>query len=206
MVMPCKGPLCPAVERTSLGTESGRRRSPSRRSSLSGGDYLLSEEGLGRHTPAVRAFKLMDRKIGASWMLLYNSEPYRLATSRAGVIHKKVKRHGGILCKLRGGSGHRTAELFAGSMKTSDHPAAIASDVFSSFLCLCRHRAICPLRAEVFKRSPMAPALSNNSLRNLAGRVFHCMISAAPRHRRTSSSSSASGAPTDRSCSVRTVC
>ena len=103
--------------------------------SLSGGDYLLSEEGLGRHTPAVRAFKLMDRKVGASWMLLYNSEPYRLATSRAGIIHKKVKRHGGILCKLRGESGHRTAELFAGSMKTSDHPAAIASDVFSSFLC-----------------------------------------------------------------------
>ena len=73
--------------------------------SLSGGDYLLSEEGLGRHTPAVRAFKLMDRKVGASWMLLYNGEPYWLATSRAGIIHKKVKRHGGILCKLRGGSG-----------------------------------------------------------------------------------------------------
>jgi hypothetical protein len=53
-------------------------------------------------------------------------------------------------------------------MKTSDHPAAIASDVFSSFLCLCRNRAICPLRAEVFKRSPMAPALSNSSLCNLA--------------------------------------
>jgi hypothetical protein len=74
--------------------------------SLSGGNCLLLEEGLGRHTPAVRAFKFMVRKVAANWMLLDNSGPYWLATSRAGIIHKKVKRHGGVPGKLRGGSGH----------------------------------------------------------------------------------------------------
>jgi hypothetical protein len=62
---------------------------------VSGGDYMLSEEDSGPHTPAVRAFKLVDRKVAASWMLLDNSELYWLAASRAGIIHKKVKRHGG---------------------------------------------------------------------------------------------------------------
>ena len=55
---------------------------------------LLPEQDLGFYTPAVRAVELVDSKVAASWMLLDNSEPYWLATSRAVIIHKKIKRQG----------------------------------------------------------------------------------------------------------------
>jgi hypothetical protein len=61
----------------------------------SGGDYLLSEEDFGLYTPTVRAFILVDRKVATSWMLLDTSKLYWLAASRAGIIQKQVKRHGG---------------------------------------------------------------------------------------------------------------
>jgi hypothetical protein len=80
--------------------------------SLSGGDRLLSEEGFSLHTPAVRAFKLMHRKVATRWMLLDSSELYWLAASRAGIVHKEVKRHGRVLCELRDGA-RATVELFA---------------------------------------------------------------------------------------------
>jgi hypothetical protein len=69
---------------------------------LSDGDDLLSEQNFGLHTPAVHAFKLVNGKVAARWMLLDNGELYRLAASRAGIIHKKVKRHSGR--ELRGGT------------------------------------------------------------------------------------------------------
>src|SRR5438105_2669589 len=65
-----------------------------------------------------------------------------------------------------------------------------------SFLCLCRNRAIFPLSAFVFGKSPMELALSNSSLWSLLGMLFHCMITAAPRQRRTCSSSAANASPT----------
>ena len=55
----------------------------------------------------------------------------------------------------------------------------------------CRPRFACLLHASrvsfisLCNNSSMSPALSNNSLLSLAGSVFHCIISAAPRHRRT---------------------
>jgi len=69
---------------------------------LSGGD-LLSEDDPGRHTAALRAFEFVDRKVAASWMLVDMSQLYRLAASRAGIIHKQVKRHGASFCGLGGG-------------------------------------------------------------------------------------------------------
>jgi len=54
---------------------------------------LIPQDDFGFHSAAVRAFELVDRKIAASRMLLDNSELYRLAALRAGVIHKKVKGH-----------------------------------------------------------------------------------------------------------------
>jgi hypothetical protein len=74
-----------------------------RQPSLSGGDYLLSEDDFGLHTAALRAFKFVDRKIVASGMLFDASELYRLAASSAGIIHEKVKRHGASLRGLGGG-------------------------------------------------------------------------------------------------------
>jgi hypothetical protein len=101
---------------------SERRKGPSPKGavlrrgglSLSGGDCLLSEEDFGLHTPAIRAFKLVHRKVAARWMLLDGGEPYWLAASRAGIVHKEVKRHGGVLCELRDGGARATVELFAG--------------------------------------------------------------------------------------------
>jgi hypothetical protein len=61
---------------------------------LSDGDNLLSEQDFGFCAPAVEAFKPVDRKVAACWMLLDNSELYRFTTSRAGIIRKQVKRHG----------------------------------------------------------------------------------------------------------------
>ena len=59
----------------------------------------------------------------------------------------------------------------------------------SSFLCLCKKRAIFALSSAVSKSSPMAPALSKSSRRSFCGKVFHCRISAAPRCRSICSSS-----------------
>jgi hypothetical protein len=67
-----------------------------RQPSLSGGDYLLSEDDFGLHTAALSAFKFVDRKIAARRMLFDASELYRLAASRAGIIHAQIKRHGGV--------------------------------------------------------------------------------------------------------------
>ena len=53
-----------------------------------------------------------------------------------------------------------------------------------SFLCLCRKRAIFPLRTLVCGWSFMELALSKSSFRNFLGRVFHCMMIAAPKRRR----------------------
>jgi hypothetical protein len=75
---------------------------------------VLSEEDFGLYTPAVRAFKLVHRKVAARWMLLDSSEPYWLAASRAGIVHKEVKRHDGVLCKLRDGGARAAIKLFAG--------------------------------------------------------------------------------------------
>ena len=55
---------------------------------------LLPEEGFGFYTPAIDTVELVDNKVAASWMLHDNSELYWLAASRAGVIHKKIKRQG----------------------------------------------------------------------------------------------------------------
>src|SRR5207245_1272239 len=54
-----------------------------------------------------------------------------------------------------------------------------------SFLCLCRNRAICPRSAAVSSNLPTDPAVSKTSRCSVVGKVFHCMMSAAPRHRRT---------------------
>jgi hypothetical protein len=51
----------------------------------------FSEEDSGPHTPALRAFKLVDRMVAASWMLLDNSELYWLAASRAVSFIKRSK-------------------------------------------------------------------------------------------------------------------
>jgi hypothetical protein len=83
-------------------------------SSPSGGGRLLSEQDFGLHIAAVRAFKLVHRKVAARWVLLDSGELYWLAASWAGIVHKKVKRHGGVLCELRDGSARTTVELFAG--------------------------------------------------------------------------------------------
>jgi hypothetical protein len=64
---------------------------------------MLPEDDSGRHTGALRAFEFVDRKVTASWMLFDMSQLYRLAASRAGIIHKQVKRHGASLCGLGGG-------------------------------------------------------------------------------------------------------
>jgi hypothetical protein len=56
-------------------------------------DYALSKEDFGLYTAAVRAFKLVDRKVAASRMLFDNSDLYRLAAFWAGIIHEKIKRH-----------------------------------------------------------------------------------------------------------------
>jgi hypothetical protein len=63
---------------------------------LSDGDNPFSEEDFGLHAPAIRAFKLMDREIAAGWMLLNHRKLYRLAASRTGIVHEKVKRHSGL--------------------------------------------------------------------------------------------------------------
>ena len=55
-------------------------------------------------------------------MLLDNGELYRLAASRAGIIHKKVKRHGGIVSSVVDvGSDRR---LFAGENLGNAFPPA----------------------------------------------------------------------------------
>jgi hypothetical protein len=69
----------------------------------SDGDSLLSEEDFSLHVAAVRAFKFVNRKVAARWMLLDNRKLYRLAAPRAGIIHEKVKRH--CAPELRGGRG-----------------------------------------------------------------------------------------------------
>ncbi|MGO9401400.1 MAG: hypothetical protein ACLP19_26690 [Xanthobacteraceae bacterium] len=47
-------------------------------------------------------------------MLLDNSELYRLAASLAGIIHKKVKRHGGVVNSVVEVGRKDRAELLAG--------------------------------------------------------------------------------------------
>jgi hypothetical protein len=59
-------------------------------------DKLLPEQDFGLHTSAVRAFEFVDGKVAARRMLLDHGELYRLAASRAGIIHEKVKRHGEV--------------------------------------------------------------------------------------------------------------
>jgi hypothetical protein len=81
---------------------------------LSGGDRPLSEEDFDLYAAAVRAFKLVHRKVSARSMWLDQSELDWLAAPRAGVIHEKVKRHGGVRCELRGGNARTPMELFAG--------------------------------------------------------------------------------------------
>jgi hypothetical protein len=88
----------------------------------SDGDNLLSEQNFRLHIPAVRAFKFVDRKVAARWMLLDNSELYRLAASRARIIHKKVKRHGGVVSSVV--DVDLTAELFAGKNLGNSFPLA----------------------------------------------------------------------------------
>jgi hypothetical protein len=58
----------------------------------------------------------------------------------------------------------------------------------SSSLWLCSERAIWPLSVTVCSTSPSEPAVSNSSRCSFVGIVFHCMMTAAPRHRRTCSS------------------
>src|SRR5215813_3056715 len=62
----------------------------------------------------------------------------------------------------------------------ADYVAAVSS----LFLCFCRTQVICSLKAAVPNSSLVAPALSKSSLRSFAGKVSHCIISAAPKHRR----------------------
>src|SRR5690348_12349330 len=65
-----------------------------------------------------------------------------------------------------------------------------------SSLWLCRKRAICPLAAPPYNnRSRTELAASNGSFCSLVGKVFHCMMSAAPRRRRSCPSSSARDGP-----------
>jgi hypothetical protein len=66
---------------------------------ISGGAPLL-EEGSRLHTPALRAFEFVDRKVVASWMLFDASERQWLAAVWASIIHAKIKRHGAYLCAL----------------------------------------------------------------------------------------------------------
>jgi hypothetical protein len=63
-------------------------------------DNLLSEQDFGLHAPAVGAFKFVDGKVAARWMLLDNGELYRLAASRAGIVHEKIKRHSGVVSSV----------------------------------------------------------------------------------------------------------
>jgi hypothetical protein len=51
----------------------------------------FSEEDFSLHVAAVRAFKFVNRKVAARWMLLDNRKLYRLAARRAGIIREKVK-------------------------------------------------------------------------------------------------------------------
>jgi hypothetical protein len=90
----------------------------------SDGDNLLSEQNFGLHTPAVRAFKLVDGKVAARWMLLDNGELYRLAASRAGIVHKKVKRHSGVTVV----TGNRNANLNFSIRIVSANDTSAASD------------------------------------------------------------------------------
>src|SRR6266480_4500568 len=53
----------------------------------------------------------------------------------------------------------------------------------SSSLWLCRKRAIWPLSVTVCSTSPSEPAVSKSSRCSFVGIVFHCMMTAAPRHR-----------------------
>jgi hypothetical protein len=53
----------------------------------------LPKEYFRLHSAAVRALALADCETVASWMGYDNSWLQRLATLRAGVIHKKIKRH-----------------------------------------------------------------------------------------------------------------
>jgi hypothetical protein len=87
----------------------------------SDGDNLLSDQNFRLHIPAVRAFKFVDRKVAARWMLLDNSELYRLAASRARIIHKRVKRHGGVVSSVL--DVDLTADLFAGKKSRKFLPA-----------------------------------------------------------------------------------
>jgi hypothetical protein len=68
-----------------------------------------------------------------------------------------------------------------------------------SFLCLCRNRAICPRSATVSHNFPTDPAVSKISRCSDVGKLFHCMMIAAPRQRKTCSSSAARTSPWVRS-------
>ena len=59
---------------------------------------------------------------------------------------------------------------------------------FSPSLWLCRKRAICPRNSAVCNTSPNELAVSNSSRCNLVGILFHRMMTAAPRQRKTCSS------------------
>ena len=72
----------------------GENSSVFRGAASSQDNCLLPEEGFGFYTPAIDTVELVDNKVAASWMLHDNSELYWLAASRAGVIHKKIKRQG----------------------------------------------------------------------------------------------------------------
>src|ERR1700740_2747140 len=56
--------------------------------------------------------------------------------------------HYAAMYRRRDQSTRVSEKLFAG-----DEGCAVVSAATSSFLCLCRNRAICPLSAEVFKSS-----------------------------------------------------
>jgi hypothetical protein len=64
---------------------------------------VFSKEDFGLYIAAARAFKLVDRKVAPSRMLLDSSDLYRLAAFWAGIVHEKVKRHGALaqLTKLK---------------------------------------------------------------------------------------------------------
>jgi len=59
----------------------------------------LQWEYFSFYNPAVRAFKVLECKVAASWMCLDNGLHYWLVALRAGVMDKQVQRHDEFLSR-----------------------------------------------------------------------------------------------------------
>ena len=145
---------------------------------MSGGDYQFSEDDSGLHTTALSAFKFVHRKVAAGGMSFDARQFYRLAASRAGIIHAKVKRHDASLCGLDGGSVRTRVELSA-KIQEMLQPRCVAVTEVS----VCQTRYVGTAIANYDDNRAIPAWVSHKSValfgRDYAGRLYFRLPSGA---------------------------